>query len=523
MKKISRSTPTVAESSGQNFLSSPLRNAPVREISFEEATIPSQYPHRLSLYQQAPSYEITIEDFEELALARLERNTIKRSFFVYFLFVVLKAVETAGIRNLRDDDLFAWIRKYEQKHLPLHGNNVASRFPLFDERRRDESAHFILRLAFCGAVPQDTFTLDDSRTLVTAEDGRRWFVNQETALLRYRLQMLTENRSEREEFLSHCLRVFSIPRVEEKSTALVEQLRTIHSPEVALNEEFYTCPWELVPDLVAKRSVLLQGGKALVPRSDCASIILNSFRDALESSLERIAREIPFLRDDRLVPLLEALRQCDLDAAMASGSSGNTLLGQLAAADVDKASVHFPLCMQHLHRNLRADRHLKFAGRQQYGLFLKSIGLSLSEALVFWRAAFLPKYSADQFNKDYAYNVRHNYGQEGKRANYSSYSCGKICSGSGAPPGEYHGCPFKHAGSPDRLANILSLHTGPNGVKLTAPQIKEVVALAVDGSHYQLACTRVFEMTRPKPGNSPVETITYPHKYYETSLQSMKK
>ena len=444
-------------------------------------------------------------------------------------FLVLKAVETAGIRNLRDDDLSAWIRKYEQKHLPLHGNNVAARFPLFDERRRDESAHYILRLAFCGAVPNEAIALGDTSALNTAEDGRRWFFNQETTLLRYRLQMLAENRAEREDFLSHCLRILSQssdsirPLLPEEKSSLIDQLRAIHPVEV-LNEEFYNCAWELVPDLVAKRAVLLNRGRALVPRSDCASIILNRFKEELEASLEKIAREIPFLRDDRLVPLLDALRRCDysLDAAMTSGTAGNTVIGQLAAADVDKASVHFPLCMQNLHRNLRADRHLKFGGRQQYGLFLKSVGLPLSEALIFWRTAFLPKYSSDQFNKDYAYNVRHNYGQEGKRANYASYSCGKICSSSGAngSQGEYHGCPFKHTGSVDRLSSILALYTGPNGIKLTAPQIKEVASLAVEGSHYQLACTRVFEMTRPKQGNGPVETITYPHKYYEASVQS---
>ena len=441
----------------------------------------------------------------------------------------MKAVETAGIRNLRDDELSAWIRKYEQKHLPLHGNYVSSRFPLFDERRRDESAHFILRLAFCGAVPNDSGLV--AGALNTAEDGRRWFVNQEVSLLRYRLQMSGgDNRLERDDFLNHCLRVLSHNAtdsfrpltLEEKSEAL-NDLRAIHSLEVINNEEFYNCAWELVPDLVGKRAVLLKRGRALVPRSECNSIILNRFREELENSLELIAREVPFLRDDRLLPLLDALRRCDysLDAAMTSGSpASSSVLGQLSAADIDKASVHFPLCMQNLHRNLRADRHLKFGGRQQYGLFLKSVGLSLTEALTFWRTAFLPKYSVDQFNKDYAYNVRHNYGQEGKRANYASYSCGKICSGA-AITGEYHGCPFKHAGSSDRLSNMLSLYTGPSGTKLSAPQIKEVTSMAIEGSHYQLACTRVFEMTRPKVPNGPVETITYPHKYFEASVQSI--
>lgn len=444
---------------------------------------------------------------------------------------MLKAVETAGIRNLRDDDLYTWIRKYEQKHLPLHGNNVASRFPLFDERRRDEAAHYILRLAFCGAVPNDAIALGDVNALNSADDGRRWFVSQETSLLRYRLQMSAENRQEREEFLSHCLNVFSQssdsirPLRPEEKAASIDQLRAIHPPEI-VKEEFFDCAWELVPDLIAKRAVLLHRGRALVPRSECHSIILNKFKEELENSLERIAREVPFLRDDRIVPLLDALRRCDysLDAAMTSASStGTSLLGQLSASDIDKASVHFPLCMQNLHRNLRADRHLKFGGRQQYGLFLKSVGLSLSEAMTFWRTAFLPKYSADQFNKDYAYNVRHNYGQEGKRANYTSYSCGKICSSGGGngTAGEYHGCPFKHAGSLDRLSNMLALYTGPNGTKLAAPQIKEVAALAIEGSHYQLACTRLFELTRPKQLSGPVETVTYPHKYFEASVLSL--
>lgn len=414
--------------------------------------------------------------------------------------------------------------------MPLHGNYVAARFPLFDERRRDESSHFILRLAFCGAVPNDTAAVD-TNALNNAEEGRRWFVSQETALLRYRLQMSAENRAEREEFLNHCLRVLSQsssdtirPLQPEEKSSLIEELRVIHPPEV-ISEEFFNCAWELVPDLVAKRAVLLRRGRAFVPRSECVSIILNRFKEELENSLESIAKEIPFLRDDRIVPLLDALRKCDysLDSAMASSSS-SAILNQLTAADIDKTSVHFPLCMQNLHRNLRADRHLKFGGRQQYGLFLKSIGLSLSEALIFWRAAFLPKYSAEQFNKDYAYNVRHNYGQEGKRANYTSYSCSKICSSGGAngTAGEYHGCPFKHAGSVDRLSNMLALYTGPNGVKLNGQQIKEVASLAMEGSHYQLACTRVFEITRPT-NKGPIETVTYPHKYFEASLQLTKK
>lgn len=78
MKKISRPSAAVNSPVSGNLssaaMSSPMRAASGREISFEEATIPAQYPHKLSLYLQAPAYEITIEDFETLALSRLECN-----------------------------------------------------------------------------------------------------------------------------------------------------------------------------------------------------------------------------------------------------------------------------------------------------------------------------------------------------------------------------------------------------------------------------------------------------------------
>ena len=44
-----------------------------------------------------------------------------------------------------------------------------------------------------------------------------------------------------------------------------------------------------------------------------------------------------------------------------------------------------------------------------------------------------------QFEKSYAYNVRHSYGKEGKRANYTAYSCMKIIMSNAPSQGDHHG------------------------------------------------------------------------------------
>jgi DNA primase large subunit len=79
------------------------------------------------------------------------------------------------------------------------------------------------------------------------------------------------------------------------------------------------------------------------------------------------------------------------------------------------------------------------------GLFIKGLGLSLDETIMFWKQEFTKKagMDADKFEKNYAYNIRHMFGKEGKQADYKSWSCNKIINQVTPGVGEVHGCPFK--------------------------------------------------------------------------------
>lgn len=148
------------------------------------------------------------------------------------------------------------------------------------------------------------------------------------------------------------------------------------------------------------------------------------------------ARALPHLEEDeRLLPKLANLSQ----QYVGQDYSLKKTAGKVTLDQIDGLSrTSYPLCMRQLHTALKENHHLKHGGRLQYGLFLKGIGLSLEEALIFWRAEFTKLMDVDKFDKQYAYNIRHNYGKEGKRADYTPYSCMKIIMSNPPGPGDHH-------------------------------------------------------------------------------------
>jgi DNA primase large subunit len=237
--------------------------------------------------------------------------------------------------------------------------------------------------------------------------------------------------------------------------------------------------------------------------------------------VNNIHRHWPYFKEiesERVVPFLSAVTVHDPIYKNVEFKGGQVIPEQIDSL----AQQSFPLCMKVLNRELRGKHHLRHQGRQQYGLFLKGIGLSLDDALRFWREEFTRNMTSDQFDKSYAYNIRHNYGKEGKRTNYTAYGCMKIITGLAPPTSEdHHGCPFKNF-SATALKNEMKAYK--------REQVDAIIEL-VEGKHYQVACRRYFEMTHPNIKETNPEMakeddgtpFNHPNAYYQKSRQLLDK
>eukprot|EP01135_Chromosphaera_perkinsii_P005511 Nk52_evm60s352 gene=Nk52_evmTU60s352 len=450
-----------------------------KKVKGRKSTIgSSKYPCRVQMYALPPTDEISLEEFERFALERVKG---------------LKAVENAKLKfSKRGSEYEDAMRKLCKIHFNIRfASDDTLDDELIEERKKDHIAHYILRLAYC-----------------RSEDLRRWFLIQETELFRFRFQQLTSQ--EKTHFMKlNNLEYTSIDNSEKNAIAkqLVSSCHEV-TMETLGNEQFFKVPFEEALDLVKQRRVFVQGGYAYIRFEHLVHTICGIFRMKLSSALVTTSRVVPTMEeDDRLLPMLLNLSKQYLGSEYDTKSM---VAGKITPSQIDMlAAKCFPLCMRNMHDEFRQKHHLKHGGRMQYGLFLKGIGLSLDDALTFWRSEFTKAMSGDKFDKSYSYNIRHNYGKEGKRADYTPYNCVRIITSNAPGPGDHHGCPFKHFDEVNLRAKLAKYGVPSNAVY-------EIIGL-VKGSHFQVACSKYFEVTQ-KMENSNME-LNHPNQYF---LESYK-
>lgn len=187
-------------------------------------------------------------------------------------------------------------------------------------------------------------------------------------------------------------------------------------------------PFKEAIGLIANRQVFLQKGLAFVHVEDMMSIARNQFRTKLMAELNKAYKFLPtILKDQRLSQLLINLGNHNMIDFNIEEVKAPKDTDKIRLQDLDYHSRQsFPPCMKSLLSALRQHHHLKHFGRLQMGLFLKGIGLTMDETMKFWKDEFTKKMDGDKFERNYAYNVRHMFGQEGKRNDYRSWNCQKV-------------------------------------------------------------------------------------------------
>ncbi|XP_014251801.1 DNA primase large subunit-like [Cimex lectularius] len=427
------------------------------------------YPHDLSLYELPPIFEVTFAELEQSAAERL---------------AVLQTIDEVSSRGLKGDE---W-RKAITDDLKKQGlrafcklitsTSLGSAEADFSQRRRDHISHFILRLAYC-----------------ETEDKRRWFISKEVDL--FKLRWMHLNSNSRNEFLKINNLNYEMVEEEEK-----KELVKLSDGMVTFSIDYFKVNFIFVSDLVRMRKVFLSKGIAYITHEDIISVVTSSFRSNLAQSLAYASRRIHNLcEDSRIQGIIKGAGKTEREVNYSVFEKKEKIqIGNLDAL----SKISFPLCMQRLHERIRTEHHLKHYARRQYILFLKGIGVTMDDVHKFWRTEFTKKMDAEKFEKSYAYFIRHSYGKEGKRANYSPLNCMQIINGS-VSSGEFHGCPFKHL-EPTALKKIVE----KNGINFMG--VEEIVNLAKKG-HYQLACSSYFKHAH----NSEEIVVNHPNYYFDES------
>jgi len=450
----------------------------------------------LQFYDHPPNSNISLELMETLAVERLK-----------FLRLMEKHASASGkdnsghkysqewrqaiVSDAKSQGLEAYVNLFAKS-----GNEADS--AILQNRSRDHFSHFILRLAY-------------SRT----DDLRRWFVGQETDVFKLKLMQATPQEISR--FMSVHELSFTVVGPEEKEEhkeALNAALKSsYHEGNLSVDQlTYYKVHFTEAMDLVRKRTSLLVGGHCYVPETEMATLLAQKFKSLLTQNLAYTAKILPNLdEDERLIKMLTDLDRRYTGSMDEFNNESSDVVTPEMIKPLASEKGAFPLCMKSMQCALTDSHHLKYKARLQYGLFLKGIGLSMEDAIRYFRGEFVRgPVDPEKFDKEYTYGIRYNYGKEGKKVNWAPWNCMRIIMES-VGPGENHGCPYKHH-DPDVLRAALV----KSGLEAGSEDLNNIVTAAREG-HYQKACSLQFAASHR--GQEPsTGIINHPNQFYKESV-----
>jgi len=220
-------------------------------------------------------------------------------------------------------------------------------------------------------------------------------------------------------------------------------------------------PFELCPDLLASRNYHIKKGYLHINCFQWKDLILSLYNTFLREAIKEM-KHIPkvhyTIEDERIKEVLVLIRTLYFKNQIDKPKDKQ---GSFTLKSVSHEYQKFPLCMRNLYDILQKNNRLSHNARFDFSLYLKEIGLSMTDALHFWEKAYSKQHAScsrcthswQENEKRYIYGIRHLYGLEGSRKNYSVKSCEQIQNMT-LSANEEGGCPFQHFDD-DNLRNTL--------------------------------------------------------------------
>lgn len=402
-------------------------------------------------------------------------------------------------------------------------------FTPYHIKMRDDVSHYVLRLAFA---------MED-------RERQEWVISQECRLLYLKLLQINSEVDElfyntqasghgeskqaiRFELLSTFLKIHGINYTSLTFEDLhangaagtdAEELWSALCAACGLQESdtgAIFVPLPFFPDaisVVRGRRCLIKGGVAYVALHDLEVVILGRFKRLMQESFRLVADRGQIyqrlvVKDLRVGSFVTRLHSLYIGPAYGLKPQHEQILERVTPQNIDQMCLRsFPPCMRNLVIHLGKNRHLTHWGRLQLWLFLKGCGMTMEEQISHWQSLW---HDSSKF-KEHRYNIRHVYGQEGKRTDYSALPCSRIISGfmPNPGPGDHHGCPFRVFDSQPLFKFLTSLGAASTDLRTCASLAKE--------HHYQLACVEFYKATHQ--GSQGDAVGNHPNTYFNESCK----
>ncbi|XP_014245731.1 probable DNA primase large subunit isoform X2 [Cimex lectularius] len=429
----------------------------------------NEYPSVINTYSNYPTFPLNLQYLYDATLKRFELLQHLNKFGEVE-FNGLSSVKHM-VDELSQHDLHTFCDLVTRKSMSCKDYYLA--------KICDEASHFILRIACCRNYPL-----------------RKWFIKQETKLLFIKWFYL--NDFERKRLLySEGLHYPKADDLEKKVLAKKSE------GFLDVDKSYFKVPFSEASNLLRTKTAIIENGIIFVKTDQMVLTIMVKLDTTMDITMKHVKKRLHNIWDDkRIVSIINYVeKNIHFDRYSFSQRDANILPGHIQKLSAES----FPLCMKLLQDQLAKDHHLRNGGRFQYSLFLKAIGLSLPNAMDFWRYHFTKKIPVSKFMKEYSYHIKHVYGVVGKMADYPPQNCAEIMK---AVPGplDYHGCPF-NIFDKNRMRNILKR------IDIKKTDINNILEVMEKGMP-QMTCSKYFDTMH---GTMSVKAIRHPNLYYEAS------